>query len=149
MSSSSSSHLSFHQSLALTALGASILTSSIILSYQALKREHRTERLKREVGQDVEEWEKRRAGSGAATPDDNVASPGQWEERQREWGRGEFDESLIREQVGYVARCLAGYAGGGPAADGKRVLDGGGRYARGWGGRYLRMLSAWQALTFS
>jgi hypothetical protein len=99
MSSSSSSSLSFRQSLALTALGASIVTSGVILSYQALRREHRTERLKREVGQDVEEWEKTRAGSGSATPDDKVGSPGQFEARQKEWGRGEFDESLIREQV--------------------------------------------------
>ena len=71
----------------------------MILSYQALRREHRTERLKREVGQDVEEWEKRRAGSGIATPDDRVGSPGQYEARQREWEKGEFDEGLIREQV--------------------------------------------------
>lgn len=114
MSSSSSSALSFRQSLLLTALGASVLTSGVILAYQSLRREHRTERLKREVGKDVEEWEKRRAESGAVTPEERVEywnsqqdkadvgfGPGAKGARRQKkaWETGEFDESLIREQV--------------------------------------------------
>ena len=91
--------LSTRQSLLLTALATAITTTSLILSFQALRREHRTERLKRAVGEDVEEWEKSRAGSGVGSPED-VAERMASEGVRKEWGQGEYDEGLVREQVG-------------------------------------------------
>lgn len=85
--------LSFSQSLALTAVVASLATTSAILTYQSLRRDYRTERLKAEVGRDVAEWEAKQAeseeGSAPQTP---------FEKPEWKWG-GEYDESLIREQV--------------------------------------------------
>lgn len=95
------SNLSNRQSLLLTALATAITTTSLILTFQSLRREHRTERLKKEVGEDVEEWEKNKAGMGMGTPEEvaeRMASEG--EGRRREWKKGEYDEGLIREQVG-------------------------------------------------
>ena len=79
-------------------------TTSLILSFQALRRDHRTERLKKQVGQDVEEWEASNAAKGWIG-----LSPEEIAERKaerlnaggkvREWAKGEFDEGLIREQV--------------------------------------------------
>jgi len=95
-------NLSHGQTLALTALATAITTTSLILSFQALRREHRTEKLKREVGEDVDEWEKSRAGSGVATPEERAerfARGVNTPKAQREWAKGEFDEGLIREQV--------------------------------------------------
>lgn len=106
------SQLSTRQSLLLTALATAITTTSLILSFQSLRREHRTERLKREVGEDVEEWEKSRAGSGVESPEEvaerhaeGVRTPGGGR-KVREWKRGEYDEGLIREQVGLVHATL-------------------------------------------
>lgn len=97
-------NLSNRQALALTAFASVIATTSVILSYQALRREHRTERLKRQVGEDVERWEQSRAGSGIGSPEERAERRaegekvgGEW--KVREWGKGEFDEGLIREQV--------------------------------------------------
>nr|ODN91594.1 mitochondrial protein [Cryptococcus depauperatus CBS 7855] len=87
--------MSHRQSLLLTAVAAVIGTTSIILSFQALRREVRTERLKRQVGEDVEEWEKSRSGSGLASPDERIESIVR---RERDWEK-EFDEDLIREQL--------------------------------------------------
>lgn len=103
-SSLSGSRLSFRQSLALTALVASFATTSAILTYQALRREHRTEQLKREVGEDVEEWERSHENSGEATPatPDEAIEAFKRTERVAKKGRDgewEYDESLIREQV--------------------------------------------------
>ncbi|RSH90862.1 hypothetical protein EHS25_010038 [Saitozyma podzolica] len=67
------------RTLLITAFASAIATTSLILSFQALRREHRTERLKRQVGEDVEEWERSRAGSGVASP----------EERAERWADGE------------------------------------------------------------
>jgi hypothetical protein len=101
----SAPNLSNRQALGLTAFASVIATTSVILSYQALRREHRTERLKRQVGEDVERWEHSRAGSGFGTPEERAERraegdrvDGEW--KVREWKKGEFDEGLIREQVG-------------------------------------------------
>jgi hypothetical protein len=100
----SAPNLSNRQALGLTAFASVIATTSVILSYQALRREHRTERLKRQVGEDVEHWEQSRAGSGFGTPEERAERraegdrvDGEW--KVREWKKGEFDEGLIREQV--------------------------------------------------
>jgi hypothetical protein len=97
-------NFSQRQALGLTAFASVIATTSVILSYQALRREHRTERLKRQVGEDVERWEHSRAGSGFGTPEERAErraegerEDGEW--KVREWKKGEFDEGLIREQV--------------------------------------------------
>jgi hypothetical protein len=97
-------NLSNRQALGLTAVASVIATTSVILSYQSLRREHRTERLKRQVGEDVEHWEQSRAGSGFGTPEERAERraegdrvDGEW--KVREWKKGEFDEGLIREQV--------------------------------------------------
>jgi hypothetical protein len=102
----SAPNLSNRQALGLTAFASVIATTSVILSYQALRREHRTERLKRQVGEDVERWEHSRAGSGFGTPEERAERraegdrvDGEW--KVREWKKGEFDEGLIREQVGF------------------------------------------------
>lgn len=101
-----SPHLSNTQTLLLTSLATAIATTSIILSFQSLRREHRTEKLKKQVGEDVEQWEKERVDSGLSTPEERAEKHaegekvgGQW--KVREWKKGEFDEALIREQVGY------------------------------------------------
>ena len=98
------SNVSQSQTLALTALATAITTTSLILTFQSLRREHRNERLKREVGEDVDEWEKSLDGRGVATPEERAerfargsSTPGG---KKREWEKGEFDEGLIREQVG-------------------------------------------------
>ncbi|KAK4689017.1 tRNA threonylcarbamoyladenosine dehydratase, partial [Tremellales sp. Uapishka_1] len=105
MSTSSPSSLSFRQSIALTALATTLATTSLILSFQALRREHRTDRLKKQVGEDVEEWEKRNLDSGLVSPEemaerhaDGISTPGGGR-RVKEWKKGEFDEGLIREQL--------------------------------------------------
>ncbi|KAK8858850.1 hypothetical protein IAR55_003080 [Kwoniella newhampshirensis] len=90
--------LSGRQSLFLTAFATAIATTSVILSYQALRREHKTEKLKKQVGEDVEEWERSRAGSGLGSPDERVEQL-VGGKREKEWRKGEFDESLIREQL--------------------------------------------------
>ncbi len=102
-------HLSSNQTLALTALASAIATTSLILTFQSLRREHRTEKLKREVGEDVEEWENSRTSSGVATPEERaerfargISTPGN-AKKAKEWEKGEFDEGLIREQVGLAA----------------------------------------------
>jgi hypothetical protein len=103
--------MSQQQTLALTALATAITTTSLILTFQSLRREHRNERLKREVGEDVEEWEKSREGSGVASPEERAErfargsiTPGG---KKREWEKGEFDEGLIREQVSFSGVTLA------------------------------------------
>jgi hypothetical protein len=98
------SHLSTSQTLALTALGSAVATTSLILTFQSLRREHRTEKLKRQVGEDVEEWEKSRMNSGVASPEERAETFARGVDtpngkRTKEWARGEFDEGLIREQV--------------------------------------------------
>lgn len=104
--------LSPSQTLLITAFASAIATTSLILSFQALRREHRTERLKRQVGEDVEEWERSRAGSGVASPEERAE---RWADGEKtpgggravkEWEKGEFDEGLIREQVGGEGRYL-------------------------------------------
>jgi hypothetical protein len=97
-------HLSNTQTLLLTSLATAIATTSIILSFQSLRREHRTEKLKKQVGEDVEQWEKDRSDRGVATPEERAEKraegeriAGEW--KVREWKKGEFDEGLIREQV--------------------------------------------------
>jgi hypothetical protein len=104
------SHISSRQSLLLTALTTSVLTTTIILTYQTLRREARTEKLKKQVGEDVEEWEASREGSGFISPEERAErhaegtrTPGGGR-KIKEWGEGEFDEGLIREQVGWVFR---------------------------------------------
>ncbi|WVQ84344.1 hypothetical protein IAT38_006496 [Cryptococcus sp. DSM 104549] len=87
--------ISHRQSLVLTALAAALGTTSLILSFQALRREHRTERLKKQVGEDVEEWERSREGSGMTSPDERAERIAR---REKDWGK-EFDEGLIREQL--------------------------------------------------
>lgn len=106
MSSLSPSNLSIRQTLLLTALATSLGTTAAILSFQALRREHRTERLKKQVGEDVKEWER------TQNLDDDEEAEGRAERwadgesvmgggrRTGSWGEGEFDEGLIREQVG-------------------------------------------------
>ena len=116
MSLSIPSNLSTRQSLLITAFATAIATTTVILSFQNLWREHRTEKLKKEVGEDVEEWERSREGSGFTSPEeraewhaDGVRTPGGGS-KKREWGKGEFDETLIREQVGICLpqqSCLA------------------------------------------
>lgn len=97
--------LGFKQSVALTAVLASLATTTAILSYQTIRREHRTERLKKQVGEEVDEWERtheEEEASGSSTPENTEVVP----KKQREWKKGEFDESLIREQVGVdSAKC--------------------------------------------
>lgn len=103
--------LTFGQSLALTAVVASLATTSALLTYQSLRRDYRTERLKEQVGRDVEEWEAAQSGesgenSGEGTP---FAEKRQWLGRDRE-----YDEGLIREQVSSTTRgsiLLAGTPG--------------------------------------
>ncbi|WRT68055.1 uncharacterized protein IL334_005030 [Kwoniella shivajii] len=90
------SDLSTRQSLFLTAAATAVATTSVILSYQALRREHRTTKLKQQVGEDVEEWERSRAGSGLGTPDEKIE---RMVRKDKEWRKGEFDEGLIREQL--------------------------------------------------
>ncbi|WVQ73472.1 hypothetical protein IAR50_003044 [Cryptococcus sp. DSM 104548] len=87
--------ISHRQSLVLTALAAVIATSSVIISFQSLRREFKTERLKRQVGEDVEEWEKSREGSGMSSPDERAERIAR---RENDWAEG-FDEGLIREQL--------------------------------------------------
>lgn len=87
--------LSKGQSLILTALAAALGTTTLILSFQALRREALTERLKRQVGEDVEEWEKSREGSGLSSPDEKVE---RIVRKEKNWGK-DFDEGLIREQL--------------------------------------------------
>ncbi|KAL7420520.1 hypothetical protein Q5752_004470 [Cryptotrichosporon argae] len=98
-----------NQSLVLTALATAAATTTLLLSYQALRREVRTERLKKQVGDDVDEWERGLAGgaggggeggaSGGATPEEVAEWKAEQEGRAREWKEGEFDEALIREQL--------------------------------------------------
>ncbi|ORY22027.1 putative mitochondrion protein [Naematelia encephala] len=101
----STAHLSTKQSLVLAALASCVATTSLILTFQALRRDYRTERLKKRVGQDVEEWEKSRAGSGWASPEEVAERHAEGEttpgggRRVKEWAKGEFDEGLIREQL--------------------------------------------------
>jgi hypothetical protein len=109
-----SAHLNSRQSLLLTAFTTTILTTTIILTYQSLRRDLRTERLKKEVGQDVEEWEKSRHGSGMTSPEEvaerhaeGVRTPGGGR-KVKDWKEGEFDEGLIREQVGLSWRKRGG-----------------------------------------
>lgn len=107
MSPISTSALSVRQTLLLTALAASLGTTAAILSFQALRREHRTERLKKQVGEDVQEWE--RAQDQDRLAERSGLSPEERAERWaggdmtpgggRQWEDGEFDEDLIREQV--------------------------------------------------
>ncbi|ORX37153.1 hypothetical protein BD324DRAFT_579869 [Kockovaella imperatae] len=99
------SNLSTRQSLLLTAFASVLATSTVILSFQTLRREHRTEKLKRQVGEDVEEWERSREGSGFVSPEERAewhangeVTPGGGR-RVRQWAKGEFDEGLIREQL--------------------------------------------------
>lgn len=110
MVSVSPSNLSARQTLLLTALTASLATTAAILSFQALRREHRTERLKKQVGEDVSEWE-RTQGKDDEEDLEGLSAEERAERwangdglpvgggRRREWEDGEFDESLIREQV--------------------------------------------------
>ncbi|WWC96509.1 hypothetical protein V866_003377 [Kwoniella sp. B9012] len=88
--------LSTRQTIFLTAAATAIATSSLILSYQALRREQRTTKLKKQVGEDVEEWERSRAGSGLGTPEEKID---RLIKKERSWKKGEFDEGLIREQL--------------------------------------------------
>lgn len=105
MSSLAPSNLSFRQTILITALAASLGTTAAVLSFQALRREHRTEKLKKQVGEDVDEWERSREGTGLVSPEERVERWAEGEEvkgggrRMKEWGEGEFDEGLIREQV--------------------------------------------------
>jgi hypothetical protein len=104
MPSLSPSNLSVRQTLLLTALTASLATTAAILSFQALRREHRTERLKKQVGEDVQEWERMQRtnddeGDDDLSPEERVDTGG----KRMKWKDGEFDEGLIREQV----RCLS------------------------------------------
>ena len=101
-------HLSTSQTLWITALATAITTTSLVLTFQSLRREHRIERLKKQVGEDEEEWEKSHPGSsGAITPEEKAEKYAQGEMRSaggrkvKEWAKGEFDEGLIREQVGW------------------------------------------------
>ncbi|BEJ11603.1 hypothetical protein CspHIS471_0200630 [Cutaneotrichosporon sp. HIS471] len=82
---------SLSQSLALTAVVASLATTSVILTYQSLRRDYRTERLKEQVGRDVAEWEAKESENPSA-PETPFDKP-EWK-----W-EGEYDESLIREQL--------------------------------------------------
>ncbi|BEI80898.1 hypothetical protein CcaverHIS002_0200580 [Cutaneotrichosporon cavernicola] len=82
---------SLRQSLALTAVVASLATTSVILTYQSLRRDYRTERLKEQVGRDVAEWEAKESENPSA-PETPFDKP-EWK-----W-EGEYDESLIREQL--------------------------------------------------
>ena len=109
MSISLPTNLSTRQGLLLTAFASAIATSTLILSFQNLRREHRTEKLKKQVGEDVEEWERSREGSGFTSPEERAewhangeTTPGGGR-RVKEWAKGEFDEGLIREQVGLRA----------------------------------------------
>ncbi|CAK9783053.1 putative mitochondrion protein [Cutaneotrichosporon oleaginosum] len=86
------SGLSFGQSIALTALVASLATTSALLTYQSLRRDYRTEQLKAQVGRDVAEWEAKQAESEESAPQTPFEKP-EWK-----W-QGEYDESLIREQL--------------------------------------------------
>lgn len=93
--------------MALTAVVASLATTTAILSYQAIRREAATERLKRQVGKDVDEWEREHAGdSGSSSPAQDAESWSVGEKKPREFAKGQFDESLIREQVGVVLLTL-------------------------------------------
>jgi hypothetical protein len=98
--------MSERQTLILTGLVTAVATSSIILTYQSLRREHKTQRLRKQVGKDVEEWEKNMEKSGIVTPEELAErhADGTWTpnhgRRVKEWKKGEFDEELIREQVG-------------------------------------------------
>ncbi|EIW67545.1 mitochondrial protein [Tremella mesenterica] len=93
------SSLTLPQTLVLTAFASAIATTSVILSYQALKREHYTEKLKKQVGEDVEVWEQSRAGSGVTSPEERAESRARGEKGKKKWEEGEFDEGLIREQL--------------------------------------------------
>lgn len=88
-----------------------LLTSTAILSFQTLRREHKTEQLKKRVGEDVEEWERSQVNSGEVSPEDyglpadfaaESSKAAQRSKKKREWAKGEFDEGLIREQVGHI-----------------------------------------------
>jgi hypothetical protein len=92
--------LSFSQSLALTAVVASLATTSAILTYQSLRRDYRTERLKAEVGRDVAEWEAKQAESEEASAPQTPFEKPEWK-----W-EGEYDESLIREQVSALVSAV-------------------------------------------
>lgn len=114
-SNHSLSNISARQAVALTAVISCLLTSTAILSFQTLRREHKTEQLKKQVGEDVEEWERSQANSGEVSPEDYGLPPDFQAEsskaavrgkKKREWAKGEFDEGLIREQV----RSYAGQA---------------------------------------
>lgn len=86
--------LSFTQSLALTAVVASLATTSVLLTYQSLRRDAATERLKRQVGGDVEEWEAKHSEE----EDEEEGWVGTPVDEKRRWV-GEYDEGLVREQV--------------------------------------------------
>lgn len=107
-STSALSNISARQAVALTAVVSCLLTSTAILSFQTLRREHKTEQLKKQVGEDVEEWERSQVNSGEVSPEDYGLPPDFAAEsskaavkgrKKREWAKGEFDEGLIREQV--------------------------------------------------
>ncbi|WWC88391.1 uncharacterized protein L201_003302 [Kwoniella dendrophila CBS 6074] len=90
------SDLSTKQTIFLTAAATAIASTSIILSYQSLRREQKTTRLKKQVGEDVEEWENSRVNSGFGTPEEKLEKI---IKKEKDWTKGEFDESLIREQL--------------------------------------------------
>lgn len=103
-------NLSTRQALILTVLATAITTTSLILTFQSLRREHRTDRLKRSVGADTEEWEESRVSEGVGVTPEEIAErhAGGFKQpaggrRVRDWGKGEYDEGLIREQVGWLS----------------------------------------------
>ncbi|GMK56173.1 hypothetical protein CspeluHIS016_0300130 [Cutaneotrichosporon spelunceum] len=88
--------LNLKQSLALTAVVASLATATVILTYQSLRRDYRTVRLKEQVGKDVAEWEAEQASAGGGQVQSAPETP--YEQPEWRW-EGGYDESLIREQL--------------------------------------------------
>ncbi len=89
--------------LTTTALLAASLTATSILGFQSLRRKDRTEQLKAEIEQDLkaEAGGSFEVGEGQGLNGGGGGGGGRsmGEEMEREWGPGEFDEGLIREQV--------------------------------------------------
>lgn len=74
-------------------------TSALIFGGQALRRVSRTRRLKRSVGREVDRLEEMDVSPPTLSRMDSEVFSGVREGREKQWGEGEYDEQLIREQL--------------------------------------------------
>ena len=102
--------LSLRQSIALTAAGSALLTAGAIIGGQALRRSARTEKLKESITDELDLSEEPWTSDEALKAVDTHGIDGgsvKRDAQHREWEAGQFDEDLIREQVGDQSSCIA------------------------------------------